>query len=92
MNKKIIAIILEIIPIASAVISFLLIMSDKFSGSTKTVISVTFILAFLGFAFSIIGKKMAREDKTVRFLGILDWLTTIYVVGFYILAILSFGL
>jgi hypothetical protein len=58
----------------------------------RRVISITMMLAFFGFLFFILGHKFAKEDKLVRILGVLDLLATVCVVGFYILAIFSFGL
>ncbi len=92
MNKKAIAIITEIIPIVSAPVFFLLVTSSYDATWIRRVISVTMLLAFLGFLFFFIGRKLAKGDRTVRILGILDWLATLAVIGFYVLAIFSFGL
>lgn len=92
MNKKTAAIILEILPILSAVVTFPLVLSSFDSALIRRVISITMLCAFLGFLFCIIGRKLAGKERVVRILGILDVLATICVVGFYILAILSFGL
>ena len=83
---------MEIIPILSAAVSFPLILSAYDSALIQRVISITMLLAFLGFLFFIIGRKLAKEDKLVRILGVLDLLATVCVVVFYILAIFSFGL
>ncbi|MBR1597402.1 MAG: hypothetical protein IJ661_00655 [Lachnospiraceae bacterium] len=71
MNKKIIAIITELIPIVSAVTSYTLIVSNIDSVLVRKVISVTMILAFLGFVFFFIGRRLSKEDKAVRILGYL---------------------
>ena len=92
MNRKTAAILVEIIPILSAAVSFPLILSAYDSALIQRVISITMLLAFLGFLFFIIGRKLAKEDKLVRILGVLDLLATVCVVVFYILAIFSFGL
>ena len=92
MNKKITAIILELIPLVSVAVSFYLIIAGDFSGTKRMVISITFLLAFLGFIPFIVGRKIAGEYRAVQLLGILDLVTTIYVIGFYVLAIFSFGL
>ena len=92
MNRKTVAIIIEIIPVLSAAASFMLIFSDHHSELVKQVILITMVLAFGGFLFFLAGRKIAREDKLVRILGVLDLLATICVVGLYILAIFSFGL
>lgn len=92
MNKKIIAIITELIPIVSAVTSYTLIVSNIDSVLVRKVISVTMILAFLGFAFFFIGRKIAKEDKAVRVLGVLDLLMPVLVIGFYVIAFMSVGM
>ena len=92
MNRKTAAILVEIIPILSAAVSFPLILSAYDSAMVRRVISITMLLAFLGFLFFIIGRKLAKKDRLVRILGVLDLLATVCVVGVYILAIFSFGL
>ncbi len=83
---------MELIPLVSVVVSFYLIIAGKFSGTDRTVIYITFFLAFLGFIPFIVGRKIAGQYRIVQLLGILDLVTTIYVIGFYVLAALSFGL
>ena len=90
--KKLFAILLEMIPVISAPVSYLLIISKYDSDMIRTIITITMALAFFGFAFFFIGRKIAKEDRIVRFLGILDWLATLYVIAFYILVIFVFGL
>ena len=92
MGKKRIAVILEIIPVISAVVTILLLFSDWDSEPIRKIIWVTMLLAFLGFVFFFIGRGLAKGDRLVRALGILDWLATICVIGLYVLAIFSFGL
>lgn len=92
MNRKTVAIILELIPIISAPLTYLLIVSDIDFDPIKKVIPVTMLLAFLGFVFFFIGRKIDREDRAVRILGILDWFATVFVIGIYVIAIFSMGL
>ena len=92
MNKRIIALILELIPIISEPISYLLIMSSHDSVMIRRIISVTMLLAFLGFVFFFIGRRLAKGDRAVRILGILDWFATLFVIAFYVLAAFSVGL
>lgn len=92
MNKKTIAIIAEMIPLVSAIVSYVLVVSSLDSKIIRQVISITFLLAFLGFVFFFIGRSLAKNDKAVRILGVFDWLATIYVIAIYIIAIFSFGL
>ena len=92
MSKKTVAVIAEIIPLVSAVVSYTLTVSSFDSGLVRLVIAITFLLAFLGFVFFFVGRMLAKEDKTVRILGIFDWLATIFVIAFYALAFLSIAL
>ncbi len=92
MNKKTIAIILEIIPIISAPITYLLIVFGPDSGLLRSIITVTMLLAFLGFVFFFVGRKLAKQERAVRVLGIFDILATLAVIGFYVLAFLSVAL
>jgi hypothetical protein len=90
--KKTIAIILEIIPVLSAVLSYTLVVFGPDSALIRTVIAVTFLLAFLGFVFFFVGRWLAKEDKAVRILGIFDWLSTVFIIAIYVVAFLSVGL
>ncbi|MCR4616648.1 MAG: hypothetical protein K5669_00505 [Lachnospiraceae bacterium] len=93
MKKKNLAIILEIIPIISAIVAISLIFSLKeTTGFQKVLINITTLLGFLGFVFFIVGHKLARGEKAVLILGILDFVATAGIVVMYVLAILSFGL
>ena len=91
MSKKSIALMLEAIPIVSAVTSYALVVSKFDSNLIRWVISVTFLLAFLGFVFFFIGRKLAKESKAVLVLGILDLLSTVFIIGIYAVAILVFA-
>ncbi|MBO6047089.1 MAG: hypothetical protein J6P61_04965 [Erysipelotrichaceae bacterium] len=92
MNKKTIIKFLEKIPIICALLSFVLLVLPIDAPIIKTIMSFTIPLAFLGFVFFFVGRKFCKEDKTVRFLGYLDLLATVFVIVLYILAIFSFGL
>lgn len=92
MNKKTTAILLELIPVISAPVYYLLLVSENDSPMIRRGIASTMLLAFLGGVFSLIGRRLAGEDRAVRILGVLDWLATASVIGFYILAIFLFGL
>ena len=80
MIRKTIAIILEMIPLISIAISF--------AGISIRINQVSLLIAVLGFAFSFAGRKLAKEDRIVRVIGVLDWLMTIFAGGF--LALLVF--
>ena len=90
--KKTLAIILELVPLISAPVACGLIVSPLDSPLVRIFIDITMLFAVLGFVFNIIGRKLAKESKLVRVLGVLDCITPILVVAFYILAIFCFGL
>ena len=90
--KKTIAILLEALPIVSAPLAYLLVISDYNSPLIRAVIGITFLFAFLGFVFFLIGRKLAKDDKIVRILGIFDWLATLFIIAIYVIAIFNFGL
>ena len=92
MNKKNIAIILEIIPVLSAILSFAFVLIPYGSETLSYITPIIVLLAFFGFVFFFIGKKLCNENKTVKILGILDILSTISIIALYILAAFSFGL
>lgn len=92
MNKKKIAIIVEMIPVLSVLISFILIKIRYVSKMTTLLVFITVILSFFGFVFFLIGRKLYKDDKIVRILGTFDLLSTLYVVMLYIIAVFSFGL
>ncbi len=92
MNKKNVAIFVQLVPIISAIISFILIEISYDAELITWIIYITTILAFFGFVFFFIGRKLCKKDKVVQILGILDWLSTIYVILLYVFAIFAFGL
>ncbi len=64
MKKKNLAIILEIIPIISAIVAISLIFSlNETKGFQKVIINITTLLGFLGFVFFIVGHKLARGER-----------------------------
>ena len=92
MDKKNAAIFVQLVPIISAIISFILIKISYDAELITWIIYITTILAFFGFVFFFIGRKLCKKDKVVQILGILDWLSTVYVILLYVFAIFSFGL
>ncbi len=92
MNSKKIAMVTELIPVISAPLSVLLIMSALDSKVIRSIISVTMLFGFLGFVVFMVFRKLGKEDKTVRILGRLDLLATFVVIGFYAIALLSIGM
>ena len=92
MNKRVIAIILESLPIVSAPLSYILVTSTKGSNFISWIISIAFFFAFFGFVFFFIGRKLDKKDKTIKILGYFDLVATLYVIVFYTIAIFSFGL
>ena len=92
MNKKTIAIVLELIPVLSAIAAFVMIFSSYTPAQGSPEIGITMLLAFLGFVFFFVGRKLAKEDKAVRILSVLDLLATFSVVGLYALVFLSLAM
>ena len=92
MDKKNFVITAKLIPVISAVLSYILILGPFNAAWVSKVTGVTVILAFLGFVFFFIGRKTAGEDRVLKILGILDILSTVSIVVLYALAIISFGL
>ena len=91
MNKKTI-VILKLVPLVSAIISFIFIILPYDSQITRHIVGITTVLCFFGFVFFFIGKNLSKENKMIRVLGIFDWLATIYVILLYTIVIFSFGL
>ncbi len=91
-NKKKIAILLELVPIISAILSFVFIIIDYNSEITNMIITEATFTSFLGFVFFFIGRRLNKESKIVRILGIFDWFATFYVIALYTIVIFIFGL
>ena len=91
MMKKL-AIILEIIPVVSAIIFNVLVRAPFDSAVLRWAGLITMFLGLAGFVFFFIGRKLAGGDKTVLLLGILDWLATAAVISVYVLAIFAIGM
>lgn len=89
--KRVVAIILELIPIIAAPVFFILVLTGLEFEGVKIVIPVAMLCAFLGFIFFFIGRKIAKGDGLVLLFGILDWLATAAVIAFYVIAIFNFG-
>ena len=92
MDKKTIVITAKLIPVISAMVSYLLIFGSFKAAWISKVTGVTVILAFLGVGFFFIGRKLAREDRMLRILGILDILSSISIIVLYALAFASIGM
>ena len=86
MTKRTTAIIIELIPIFSVISALLLLKRDIDSPFLRIITAVAYLFAFFGFAAFLLGRKLASEDKTVKILGILDWIATAIIVGTYALA------
>ncbi len=90
MNKRIVAIILEVIPIVSAIINYILIVWEGYN-SLDVMIPFTTIVSLFGIAFFFVGRKLDNENVLVKILGILDWLATFSIIGIYIIVIIIFA-
>ena len=88
MDRKTILTIVKLIPVVSAVLSFILVFSSANGGSLTT---VTVLLGLFGFVFFFIGRKSAKEDKTLKILGILDLLATAAIILMYVFVFIAFA-
>ncbi len=88
MDKRTVLTIVKLIPVVSAVLAYILILSSAQAGAITTVVT---LLAFFGFVFFFIGRKAAKEDKTLKILGWLDLLSTAAIIVLYILAMAAFA-
>ena len=92
MNRKMIVTIIKLIPVVSVILSYILILGPFHSELAKDISGVTVVLGFLGFAFFFIGRRITKEDRLVKILGILDILSTVSIAALYALAIASIAL
>ena len=92
MDKKNIVITAKLIPVISVILSYMLILGPFHSDFARGLSGVTVILAFLGFVFFFIGRRLAKEDKLIKILGILDILSTVSMIALYALAVISVAL
>ena len=92
MSKKTAVIIAKLIPLISAIISYILILGPYNAAWVSKVTGVTVLLALSGFVFFFIGRKLAGEDRALKILGVLDILSTVSIITLYALAVASFGL
>ncbi len=90
--KRKLAITIEVIPVIAAILSIGLIVSPYSSNAVRGVINISTLLAFMGFIFFFVGRKMDKEDNMVRILSIAALLSGVCMVAFYIVAIMVFGL
>ena len=91
-NRKKIALALEALPVICAPLYYLLILNKADSSIVRGIIGIATVIAFFGFVFFIIVRKLVREDKTILVLGILYILATLFILGICVIAIFSFGL
>ena len=92
MNKKNVAIVLEILPIVSAILTYVLIYAPFKAGSNIKIISgIAMIIALFGFLFFIIGRILAKEDRTVKILGILDCIATLSIIVLFVIIFIAIG-
>jgi thiol-disulfide isomerase/thioredoxin len=88
MDRKTVLTIIELIPPVSAVLAFILIFTSAQAGWLTT---AAVLLGFFGFVFFFIGRKTAKEDKTLKILGWLDLLSTVAIIALYVLAMAVFA-
>ena len=82
MDRKTVLTIIKLIPVVSAVLAYILVFSPlQAEGLTAIVV----LLALFGFVFFFIGRKAAKEDKTLKILGWLDLLSTLSIIILYVI-------
>ena len=82
MNRKTFLTIIKLIPVVSAVLAYILVFSPLEAGWLT---SIAVLLAVFGFAFFFVGRKAAKEDKTLKILGWLDLLSTLSIIILYVI-------
>ena len=82
MSKQTILTIIKLIPVVSAVLAYLLIFSSVQAAPLTT---IAVLLAAFGFVFFFVGRKSAKEDKTLKILGWLDLLSTLSIIILYVI-------
>lgn len=92
MNKKALAVALELIPIISAPLAIGLIVSSMDSLIIRSLIGVFTLLGFFGVVCFFIGRRLAKEEKIVRVLSILDILATAAIIILYVIVFITIGL
>ena len=88
MNRKTVLTIIKLIPVVSAVLAYILVFSPLEAGGLT---SIAVLLAVFGFAFFFVGRKAAKEDKTLKILGWLDLLSTLAIILMYVIAMVAFA-
>ena len=91
MNKKTILTIVKLIPPVAAALSFILIFGHFDGGKTGGLTTATVLLGLFGFVFFFIGRKAAKEDRTLKILGRLDLLSTVAIIALYVIVLIAFA-
>jgi hypothetical protein len=92
MNKKTLALVLEIIPLISVIATFVLVFANLDSDVVRTIILITVTISFFGFIFGIIGRKLSKGDKLIKVLSIFDFLCPVFIIGLYVLVFIAIGM
>lgn len=85
MKKRTSVIILELLPIISAITAyFITFVIEKESILTLIVSAIAIVLAFNGYILYLLFRKIAKEDTLVKVLGFLDIASSLAIIIFYI--------
>lgn len=88
MDRKTVLTIIKLIPPVSAVLAFILIFS---SAQAAGLAAAAVLLALFGFVFFFIGRKSAKEDRTLKILGWLDLLSTAAIILLYTVVFFAYA-
>jgi len=92
MNKKTLAVILEIIPIVSVITALSLVFASLNNDFVRKIILVAVVISFFGFVFGIIARKLAKGDKLVKVLSIFDFLCPVIIIALYVITFIAIGM
>lgn len=92
MNKKNLAVILEIIPLITLIATYVLVFANLDNDVVRAIILATVTISFFGFIFGIIGRKLSKGDKLVKVLSIFDFLCPVFIIGLYVLVFIAIGM
>lgn len=85
MKKRTSAIIFELLPIISAIIAyFTTFVIEKESILTLVISAIAIVVAFNGYIFYLLFRKMAKEDMLIKVLSFLDIASSLTIIIFYI--------
>ena len=92
MNKRKLAIAIRLIPPISLIIAIVLLLIPPDTAVVRAVITVTMMCALFGFLFHLVSRKLCRDDKLVKTLGLLDIFSSVFILLMYVATAFMVGL